>query len=183
MRPVRLLFPLLMVVLVGCVVRVNQLDTAKRLLTGSSASRKLADYAWVFGLNGARIVVYPVQAVGRNVLFASGDGLRLTWDGESIIVIEGYPGALGRLESGIDGAERWYARAGQPIFRATCGGRREWQLSSSRFGWRQECTGELDGRRVSTQHLVEFDGGGNVQLIEATLIPGAPPVQLQRIQR
>jgi hypothetical protein len=164
----------------GCAVRMNQLDTAKRLIPQMGATRELAEYAWVLSFNGVELTVYPVEAKGRNVLFANGNGLRLTWDGETVIVIDGLPGALGRYESGVEGAERWYARAGAPVVRLSCTPPRQWRLTDDRKGWRQECSGLVVGRRTKTEHLVELDGRGNIRLIETTLIPGVSPLRLRR---
>ncbi|MFM8984502.1 MAG: hypothetical protein ACKONH_00320 [Planctomycetia bacterium] len=167
-------------VLCGCAVRVNQLDTAKRLIPRGELAQQLEAYAWSLSFNGTELTVYPIEAKGRNFLFATGDGLRLTWDGESVIVIEGFPGALGRFESGIEGDERWYASAGAPVARATCSPRREWRLTASRWGWRQECALTDSRKRVTTQHLVEFNPRGDITLIEATLVPGVPPLRLRK---
>lgn len=167
----------------GCAVRMNQLDTAKRLLPQMGAAQELAEYAWVLSFNGTELTVYPIEAKGRNVLFANGNGLRLTWDGETVIVIDGFPGALGRYESGVEGAERWYARAGAPVVRLSCAPQRQWRLTDDRKGWRQECSGQVVGRRVRTEHLVELDGRDNIRLIEATLIPGVSPLRLRRAKQ
>ena len=168
--------------LAGCVIRAAQLETLQRLMPTGSADPRLANYAWTLSFNGVQYTVYPTQADGRRVTFVNGNGLRLEWDGESIIVIDGVPGAFGRYESGVEGEERWYARAGHPVVRATCLSKRNWQLSDFRRGWRQECATPVPGGApLKSTHLVEFDGRGNVSLIEASSTPGATPIALRFI--
>lgn len=164
----------------GCTVRVNQLETAKRLIPRGELAREIEAYAWSLSFNGAEFAVYPIEAKGRNFLFANGNGLRLTWDGESVTVIEGFPGALGRYESGVEASERWYAIAGAPTARATCSARLGWRLSDSRWGWRQECVLNDRLNRVKTQHLIEFNLRGDITLIETTIVPGLPPLRLRK---
>lgn len=164
----------------GCAVRINQIETARRLMPGQSMASQLEAYAWLLTFNGVQIIVYPVQAQGRNVIFANGNGLRLTWDGETVIVIDGFPGAMGRYESGVEGPERWYARAGSSVVRSSCSPKREWRLTADRMGWRQECSVSESDRGIKTQHLVEVDRRGQIRLIEATLVPGAAPLRLQK---
>jgi hypothetical protein len=173
-----------MVMTTGCSVRFSQLDTVRRLmpteLLASSNQSVLAEYEWMLEFSGARYSIYPVAARGRNVVFRGRSGLEITWDGESIIVIDGMPGAFGRFESGIEGSERWYALAGQSVVRATCSPRRDWRLTSDRRGWRQECLGVRDGTAVVTQHLIEMDQNDQICLIESTIVPGAAPLRLVR---
>jgi len=178
-RPILVL--LLAVSLTGCSLRMNQLETARRFLP-TSADPRLAAYAWELKFNGTSYLVYPVEARGRQVLFANGNGLRLTWDGESIILLEGVPGAFGRYESGVepDGRERWYAQAGFPIARAACTPQRQWRLTQARSGWRQECVSAPDQKSLLSQHLVELDEQGNITLIEASIRPGVKKFSLSR---
>lgn len=167
----------------GCGVRFNQIDTVRRLLPDQAAQAEtLAQYAWTLTLNGSSFVVYPVEARGRQVLFANGDGLRLRWDGQSIIVVEGMPGAFGRYESGLepDGTERWYAQAGRPLMRARCAKPVDWRLSDTRTGWRQDCTTVVEGRNLRSFHAVEFDGQRLFTRIEASIVPGGAQFLLQR---
>jgi hypothetical protein len=178
-------------VLTGCSVKMNQLETAKRLvpaiqqsLRGSADAQTAQAYAWEFSFNGGAFIVYPVEAQGRNVIFRNAGDLRIVWDGESLIVIENMPGAFGRYEQGVEGEkrlDRWYARAGAPVLRMACTPRRDWRLMEDRKGWRQECTGELEGRPVRGEHTVEFDGTGNIREIRSTLVPSVGPAVLRRL--
>jgi hypothetical protein len=179
------------VVLTGCSVRMNQLETAQRLvpaiqqsLRGSADAETAQAYAWEFSFNGGAFIVYPVEVEGRNVIFRNAGDLRIVWDGESLIVIENMPGAFGRYEQGVEGEQwldRWYARAGAPVLRMVCTPRRDWRLTEDRKGWRQECTGELEGRPVRGEHTVEFDGAGNIREIRSTLVPSVGPAVLRRL--
>jgi hypothetical protein len=170
----------------ACSVRVNQIDTLRRLIpsiAGLSADRSvLEQYEWSFEFGESRFAVYPVEAQGRNVVFASGFGLRLTWDGESIIIIDQMPGAFGRFESGVEGGERWYAVPGQSVVRAECSPVRQWRLTVDRHGWRQECVAQRDGIDVATQHLVEFDQNNQIRQIETTVVPGMSPLRIRRLR-
>ena len=182
---IRLTFACLALLLSGCAVRFAQLDTVQRFIPVGSPDPRLADYAWTISLNGVQYTVYPTRADGRRVSFVNGNGLRLDWDGESIIVLEGMPGAFGRYESGVEADERWYARAGMPVVRAVCSPGITWRLSESRQGWRQECVTQsaaeqpAAAKSLRSTHLVEFDAQGNITLIEASMSPGAALISLK----
>lgn len=169
-------------VISACSVRMKQIDTVRRLLPSGSDTQALMSYAWTLTFNGTELVIFPVEAQGRQVLFASKNGLRLRWDGESIIVIEGLPGAFGRYESGIeqDGKERWYAQEGRTVERARCAPRREWRLSDRQHGWRQDCLTNDRGQLLRSYHAVEFDVDNNIKLIEASSRPGGSLLSLSR---
>jgi hypothetical protein len=179
----RLLSTAVFILITGCSAQFKQAETVSRLLPDKASADALMAYAWSLSFNGTEIVVFPVEARGRRVLFSGADGLRLTWDGESIIVIEGMPGAFGRYESGVEpgGNERWYAQHGWPLQRADCTPRREWRLSERQYGWRQECYGKFAERMLRAAHSVEYDGRGNITRIEASSRPGASTFLLRRL--
>ena len=137
-------------------------------------------YAWDMRFAGMAFTVYPASPGGDRVVFANPAGLRVYWDGRVVFRVEGLPGALGLLQSGIEGDERWYARDGGPAVRLGCTPRRDWRLSATQQGWRVECRGEVDGRKISATQVAEFDGAGQLQRIEATVIPGVSPLVLER---
>ena len=170
----------------GCAVRMNQLESAKRIAPSlraafSDEGARAVEYAWEFSFNGAAFIVYPVEVQGRNVIFRNASELRLVWDGESLIVIENMPGSFGRYEQGVEGAKRWYARANMPVLYLDCTPRRDWRLRENQKGWRQECTGELEGRRVRAEHSVEFDQNDAIREIRSTLAPTVSPASLRRL--
>jgi len=171
------------ILIAGCSAQFKQAETVQRLLPNKANAKELMAYAWTFSFNGTEIVVFPVEAQGRRVLFSGTDGLRLTWDGESIIVIEGMPGAFGRYESGVEsgGEQRWYAQHGWPVERAECTPRREWRLSEGQYGWRQECVSKSSAGSLRSYHFVELDKQGNVALIEASSRPGGSAFFLRRL--
>ena len=171
------------ILIAGCSAQFKQAETVQRLLPNKANAKDLMAYAWTFSFNGTEIVVFPVEAQGRRVLFSGADGLRLTWDGESIIVIEGMPGAFGRYESGVEpgGKQRWYAQHGWSVERAECTPRREWRLSERQYGWRQECLAKSAARSLRASHSVEFDGRGNITRIETSSRPGGSPFSLRRL--
>ena len=190
-RPFCILAAAAALLLTGCSVKMNQLETAKRLvpavqqsLRGGANAQTAAAYAWEFSFNGGAFIVYPVEAQGRNVIFRNAGDLRLVWDGESLIVIEGMPGAFGRYEQGIEGEQRldrWYARQNSPTLRLTCTPPRDWRLTEDRKGWRQECAGAMEGRPVRAEHGVEFDRNNNIREIRSTLVPTVGPAVLRRL--
>jgi hypothetical protein len=143
--------------------------------------REAPQYAWRFSFNGTETLVYPVVAKGPRVLFANREGLRLHWDGETIYLIEGLPGAFGTYRSGVEGKERWYDRDGAKTYRMVCSPTRGWQLSASQVGSRQECRGEADGVEVTARHTIERDATGSIRAIEATLVPRTAPATLRRL--
>ena len=168
--------------LAGCAaVNVQQLDSVKRALPQTDERLEAAEpYAWDMRFAGMAFTVYPATPGGDRVIFANPDGLRVHWDGRVVFRVEGLPGAIGLLQSGIEGEERWYARDGGPTVRLGCTPRRDWRLSATQQGWRVECRGELDGRKMSATQVAEFDGAGQLRRIEATVIPGVSPLVLER---
>lgn len=178
-------------------VRVGQVETAKRLAeplisvmtSAEDNAEALAPYEWRLVFNDMEFSVYPIAQQGRRTIFANASGLKLTWDGESLIFIEGMPGAFGYYEQGIEpdslsdaGSRRWYARAGWPVLYLDCAPQRDWRLTPERAGWRQECEGELDGQRVRSMHSVERDVQGAIREIRSTLWPLVAPLRLYRLR-
>ena len=181
-RFIRLLAACATLLFAGCAaVNAPQLDSVKRALPQLDERLAAAEpYAWDLRFAGMALTVYPATPGGDRVIFANPDGLRVHWDGSVVFRVEGLPGALGLLQSGIEGEERWYARDGGPTVRLACTPRRDWRLSATQQGWRVECRGEVDGRKVSATQVAEFDGVGRLQRIEATVIPGVSPLVLER---
>ena len=64
--------------------------------------------------------------------------------------------------------------------RLGCTPRRDWRLSATQQGWRVECRGEVEGRKLSATQVAEFNGVGALRRIEATMIPGVSPLVLER---
>jgi hypothetical protein len=179
----RLLSCLLVAVAMGgCgTINVKQVGTVQRLLPDRNPLLAQAEpFAWNVDFAGGRYTVYPTALGDGLVIFASPDGVRVHWDGRSVYRVEGLPGAIGLLQSGIEGEERWFSRDGGPTVRLGCTPRRDWRLSATQQGWRVECRGEVDGRKVSATQVAEFDGTGRLQRIEATVIPGVSPLVLER---
>jgi hypothetical protein len=166
------------VALSGCGVAFRQIGTIQQMLP----SREEPQYAWRFEFNGTETVVYPVVAEGRRVLFANRDGLRIHWDGETIYLIEGMPGAFGTYRAGVEGSDRWYDRDGAKAYRLTCTPLREWRVSDVSRGTRQECRGQAEGMEVVTQHTITLDISGQIRTIEATLVPRMAPASLVRLR-
>ena len=168
--------------LAGCgAVKVNQLGTVQRLLpAGDPLLAQAEPFAWDLQFAGGRYTVYPATRDRQQIIFGTPDGLRAYWDGRVLFRIEGLPGAVGLLQSGIEGGERWFARDGGPTVRLACTPPRDWRLSENQRGWRVECSGVVDGRKVSATQLAEFDGAGQLRRIEATVVPGVSPLVLER---
>jgi len=166
----------------GCgAVSVNQLGTVQRLLPARDPLLAQAEpFAWELRFAGAAYTVYPASPDGGRIIFGTPDGLRAYWDGRVLFRIENLPGAVGLLQSGVEGGERWFARDGGPTVRLACTAPRAWRLSASRQGWRVECSGVAEGRKVSATQVAEFDGLGQLRRIEATVIPGLAPLVLEK---
>ena len=169
-------------VLGGCVaVNSNQMGTVQRLLPERDPLlAQAAAFAWELRFAGAAYTVYPASPGDGQIIFGSPDGLRAYWDGRVLFRIEGLPGAVGLLQSGVEGGERWFARDGGPTVRLACSAPRDWRLSASQQGWRVECSGVIDGRRMAATQVAEFDGLGQLRRIEATVIPGLSPLVLEK---
>ncbi len=172
----------LLALLGGCApVKVSQLGTVQRLLPQRDALlAQVAPFAWELRFAGAAYTVYPASLGGGQIIFGTPNGLRAYWDGRVLFRIEGLPGAVGLLQSGVEGGERWFARDGGPTVRLACTAPRDWRLSTSKQGWRVECSGRVDGRKVAASHVAEFDGLGQLRRIEATVIPGVAPLVLEK---
>lgn len=189
MSPIRpvLVIPLLVLsaLIGGCVtVGADQLDSLRRAMpTTDPAVRAAAPYAWDLHFAGGIYTVYPATPGGGRLVFGSVEGIRIHWDGAAIVKVEGMPGAVGLLETGVEGAERWFARDGSPTIRLGCTPRRDWRLSATQQGWRVECTGSSDGRRLSAAVVVEYDGLGEMRRLESTIVPGLSPMLLRRRQK
>ena len=168
--------------LTGCAaVNVQQLETVRRTLPQTDERlAAAAPYAWDLRFAGMAFTVYPATPGADRVIFANPEGLRVYWDGRVVYRVEGLPGALGLLQSGIEGDERWFARDGGATVRLRCTPRRDWRLSATQQGWRVECRGEVEGRKVSATQVAEFGADGALRRIEATVIPGVPPLVLER---
>ncbi len=164
-------------VIAGCGVAFRQAGTVQQMLP----TREAPQYAWRFTFNGTETLVYPIIAEGRRVQFANRDGLRLHWDGETIYWIENLPGAFGTYRAGVEGSDRWYDRDGAKTYRLSCTPPREWRVSDTSQGIRQECRGETEGVQVSAQHTVTRDALGQIRTIEATLVPRMAPATLTRL--
>jgi hypothetical protein len=168
--------------LAGCAaVNVRQLESVRRTLPQTDERlAAAAPYAWDLRFAGMVFTVYPATPGADRVIFANPEGLRVYWDGRAVYRVEGLPGALGLLQSGIEGEERWFARDGGPTVRLRCTPRRDWRLSATQQGWRVECRGEAEGRKISATQVAEFGADGGLRRIEATVIPGVPPLVLER---
>jgi YD repeat-containing protein len=164
----------------GCAFRSNQVNTVSRvasaLSTDQSMQAQAMNYAYEVSFAGMSVILYPVSQQGQRTVFSNAEKVTLTWDGESVITLENWPGAFGRYEQGIEpgsqsstGFERWYAQAGTPIMRLACTPRRQWRLSPTRSGWRDTCTGDYQGERVTASHSVEWDAQGQLREIRAPL--------------
>ena len=141
--------------LTGCAaVNVQQLETVRRTLPQTDERlAAAAPYAWDLRFAGMAFTVYPATPGADRVIFANPEGLRVYWDGRVVYRVEGLPGALGLLQSGIEGEERWFARDGGQTVRLRCTPRRDWRLSATQQGWRVECRGEVEGRKVSATQV------------------------------
>ncbi len=168
----------------GCSVQSSQVQTASRLLPSfnfvqQSIEKKAAPYAWQLQFAGGEYTVYPVGVTG-GIVFANRGGIRVNFDGEAIVSVQGLPGALGTYLIRRSGDGRWYERAGTEASWLRCTPRREWRLSADRYGWRIDCLGRLQGRETLAQHNVELDAAGDLRRIEITLAPGLAPLTLVR---
>lgn len=182
-KQIRLLGTMICFLLVvGCAVRSTQLESLRRIVSTVGASNDAAEYAWEFEFNGAGYTVYPVSDRDGVVSFANAEGLRIIWDGNVLVAINGLPGSVGhiRIESQSDGRRLYPLGDGQSRS-LSCGPRRNWQLTPARAGWRQDCVDGSNNPPVSSIHEVEFDGAGSIRIIRATLILGAPPATLRRL--
>lgn len=169
--------------LCGCAaVNVNQLGTVRRLLPERGAKvDEVSPPAWSLRIAGGEYTVYLLPSESDKMVFGSPHGFRVLWDGQSVYRVEFLPGAIGLLQSGVEGEERWYARDGGPTIRLACGKTSLRELSDTRQSdWEVKCTGSVDGRRITAVHAALFDAAGRLRRIEATVLPGVAPLVLER---
>lgn len=178
----------LLAALSGCAFNAPQADSLRRMLPfGKDEQVRLDPFAWSLSIGATEFRVYATRVQGRRVYFENDYGMKLVWDGDSLIIVENMPGAFGSYLSGREitstGEEgRWYAREGFPVMRATCTPPRRWRLRDDRFGWRQDCRSTVDDVSVADSHLVEFDRDSRIRVIEAPIFPGGPRFELRRLE-
>jgi hypothetical protein len=137
--------------------------------------------AWRMKFAGGEFLLQAEKQESGAIRFQNAAGLRVDFDGQEIVLIEGLPGAFGVFRVVKDGAFRRYQRPGRRTFDATCNQLIEWQLSPTRLGTRLECFGELNGVPVRTWHTTEKTAEGSLRRIVSTVAPGSAALTLEPV--
>jgi len=166
--------------LCGC-----QADSVQTDLIGGLFVRKGSDeyaaYAWSLEFLEGRATVYAVAAAD-GVVFSDQGALRIGFDGWDVVLVEGMPGAMGKVSvkkpryGGPDAGEREHRIEGQGRFKLDCP-----EPKRTETGWLTECTAEMDGVLHAMNHGVELNEEGDIESISASLFPGVTPMVLRRL--
>ena len=170
----------LLPLMAGCSVTPKQILDLRHLLPTAEKreTEQLARVAWRLQFAGAEYLVWPSPTADGGLVFAGAKGLRVVFDGREITRIEGLPGSFGTFQVEKAGPNRRFIRGGGAGFTAACSEPVEWSLSPTRSGWRMQCWGILNNRRVMTTHAFERDARSYTK-ISSTVAPGSQPLTLR----
>ena len=162
-----------------------QADSVQTDLIGGLFIRKDSDeyaaYAWSLDFLEGRTKVYAVAAAD-GVVFTDQGALRIGFDGWDVVLVEGMPGAMGKVSvkkpryAGPDAGEREHVIEGQGRFKLDCP-----EPKRTETGWLTGCTAEMDGVLHAMTHGVELIEKGGIESISASLFPGVAPMVLRRL--
>lgn len=168
--------------LAACTVSLGQLNEFRKgipLVTEGNTGQSEND-VWTLRFADAELQLIANYQSDGSITFSNDAGLLITFDGNEITEVRGFPGALGRYQVTKVGLDQQVYRSGGRSFEARCSAPKQWRLSSERVGTRIQCRGSMNGVDVTTQHSVEKDARGDVRLIAAQIAPSAPPIVLRR---
>lgn len=169
-----LVLGLTVLLLVSCTVRVPQLDAAQQLGAQVRSQVDPEDYAWLMTFNDVEARLYAIQ-VGRGIVFANEEGLEVAFDGWDVVVVSGLPGALGMIRVDKTDSPRVHHVQGlDAAFEVSCE-----EPSQTGKGWHIRCRHERDGRSFPMDRRISVAGDGQINRIEAHLIPGVGPMVLE----
>jgi hypothetical protein len=158
----------------GCTLRSSQYDALKASFEREDPD-PLGDYAWQLTFNELQTRVYAVT-VEDGVIFADSNDVRLAFDGWDLVGASGLPNAIRgfRVEKGADRV-RVHEVAGLGTFEVICD-----DPVRAGFGWRTDCFTEVGDTVIPMIHRLVNDLRGGIVRIEASIVPGAEPVVLER---
>ncbi|MEE4301565.1 MAG: hypothetical protein V2J24_19150 [Pseudomonadales bacterium] len=170
--------------LTACSFRAPQYDAARglvRALLDREPPQLAADpeSAWVYRLNGFEAVFYAFEDE-QGLGFVSEEGARLRFDGFDLGRGSRLPNAVrgftvrkepdGRRIHDVDGFARYEMVCGAPL--------------ATEAGWETRCdyASPADGLPRRIVHRLQTNEAGLARRIELTLVPGAEPLVLERLQ-
>jgi hypothetical protein len=172
-RPVLLL---LVLAATGCSFHSGQLDAARRILARpADGAAGLEAYAWRATFLELQTRLFAVRAED-GILFADRNGTRLGFDGRDLVTATGLPNAIRgfRVRHESDG-RRLHEVDGLGSFAVICD-----DPQRTAWGWRTRCRHEAADAVIPMVHRLVVDAGDRIVRIEASIVPGAEPLVLER---
>lgn len=175
-RAPRLLALGLALLLAGCSFHSGQLEAARRVLDRPGEGvDPLASHAWRASFLELQTRLYAVDAED-GIVFADRFGTRLGFDGWDLVAGAGLPNAIRgfRVRREGDGL-RVHEVDGLGSFAVICD-----DPQRTVWGWRTRCRHEAGDAVIPMVHRLVVDAGDRIVRIEATILPGAAPLVLER---
>ncbi|MEE4383182.1 MAG: hypothetical protein V2J02_14370 [Pseudomonadales bacterium] len=160
----------------GCSFHSGQLEAARRALARSEGGvDALAAHAWRASFLELQTRLYAVDAED-GIVFADRFGTRLGFDGWDLVAGGGLPNAIRgfRVRREGDGL-RVHEVDGLGSFAVICD-----DPQRTAWGWRTRCRHETEAAVIPMVHRLVLDAGDRIVRIEATILPGAAPLVLER---
>jgi hypothetical protein len=160
----------------GCSFHSGQLEAARRAFDRPGGGiDPLADHAWRASFLELQTRLYAVDA-DDGIVFADRHGTRLGFDGWDLVAGAGLPNAVRGFRVRRDGdGRRIHEVDGLGSFAVICD-----DPQRTAWGWRTRCRHEAGDAVIPMVHRLVIDAGGRIVRIEATIVPGAAPLVLER---
>ncbi len=172
--------------LVGCTFDSTQVDmvkgaagSARRALAAADETQPDPRFAWLLRFNDLETIVYAV-AVPDGIVFVNGEGVRIAFDGWDVVGGDGLPQAIGRFRvEKHENGRRVYDIGGAGVFEVICD-----EPKAIDNDWRTDCVWEEGPESsdviVRMTHWLMNDADGQIDRLEAQIVPGADPLVLER---
>lgn len=166
----------LVVLVAGCSFHSGQLEAARRAFDRSGGGADpLATHAWRASFLELQTRLYAVEAED-GIVFADRFGTRLGFDGWDLVAGAGLPNAIrGFRVRREDDGRRIHEVDGLGSFAVICD-----DPQRTAWGWRTRCRHEAGDALIPMVHRLVVDAGERIVRIEATILPGAAPLVLER---
>jgi hypothetical protein len=164
------------VLFAGCSFHAGQLEAARRAFDHSGGGvDPLAVHGWRASFLELETRVYAVDAED-GIVFADRSGTRLGFDGWDLVAGAGLPNAIrGFRVRREDDGRRTHEVDGLGSFAVICD-----DPQRTAWGWRTRCRHEAGDAVVPMVHRLVVDAADRIVRIEATILPGAAPLVLER---
>ena len=180
-----LLCPFLLVTQSACTLSLGQINEFRSGLPVFSAerNREVAGARWTLQFLQAELILGAESRPDGSMVFSNDRGLRITFDGEEVTEIRGFPGAFGEYKVSRQGSVREITRDGVQPYQVRCIPPVSWRVSPTKAGKRTSCRGALSDVPVTAQHTVELAANGAPRRISSTIVPGSRPLILEAVDK